>query len=72
MEINPVAPSSPTWKLNKPRVMSKPPVLAEVDPIKHEIGSTIVVAGGSTAKTGADSMVVGDAVLIRLQRIYNF
>jgi hypothetical protein len=43
--------------------MLKPPVLAEVDPVKHEMGSTTVVDGGSMAKTGADSMVVGEAVL---------
>jgi hypothetical protein len=50
------------WKLNNPRVMSKPPVLAEVDPIKHEIGSTTVVTGWSIANTGANSMMVGEAV----------
>jgi hypothetical protein len=62
MEINSAAPSSSTWKLNNPRVMSKPPVLAKVDPIKHEIGSTTVVTRGSAANTVADSMMVGEAV----------
>jgi hypothetical protein len=47
MEINSAAPSSSTWKLNNLRVISKPPVLAEVNPVKHEMGSTTVVTGGS-------------------------
>jgi hypothetical protein len=59
MEISSAAPSSSTWKLNNPRVISKPPVLAEVDPIKHEMGSMTVVTGGSMANTGADLMIVG-------------
>jgi hypothetical protein len=46
MDINSAALSSSTWKLNNPKVISKPPILAEVDPIKHEIGSTTVVTGG--------------------------
>jgi hypothetical protein len=62
MEINLAAPSLSTWKLNNPRVISKPPVLAEVDPIKHEMGSTTVVTGRSMANTGADSMIIGEAV----------
>jgi hypothetical protein len=63
MEINSAAPSSSTWKLNNPRVISKPPIFTKVDPIKHEIGSTTVVTEGSTVNTGADSMMVGEAVL---------
>jgi hypothetical protein len=60
MEINSAAPSSSTWKLNNPRVISKPPIFAEVDPVKHEMGSTMVVTEGSMANTGADSMMVGE------------
>jgi hypothetical protein len=39
MEINSAAPSSSTWKLNNLKVISKPPILVEVDPVKHEMGS---------------------------------
>jgi hypothetical protein len=46
MEINLAALPSSTWKLNNPRVISKPPIFAEVDPVKHEIGSTTVVTRG--------------------------
>jgi hypothetical protein len=35
-------------------------ILAEVDPGKHEMGSTTVVTGGSMANIGADSMMVGE------------
>jgi hypothetical protein len=62
MDISSAAPSLSTWKMNNPRVMSKPPVLAEVDPVKHEIGSTTVVTGWSITNTGADSMMVGEAM----------
>jgi hypothetical protein len=62
MEISSAAPSSSTWKLNNPKAISKPPVLAEADPVKLEMGSTIVVTGGSMENTGVDSMMVGDAV----------
>jgi hypothetical protein len=54
MEISSAAPSSSMWKLNNPRVISKPPILAEVDPVKHEIGSTMVVTEALTANTEAD------------------
>jgi hypothetical protein len=62
MEISSAALSSSMWKLNNLRVMSKPPVLTKVDPIKHEIGSMTVVTGWLMANTGADSMMVGEAV----------
>jgi hypothetical protein len=63
MEISSAAPSSSTWKLNNPKAISKPPVLAEADPIKLEMGSMVVVAGESMANTRVDSMTVGNAVL---------
>jgi hypothetical protein len=66
MVINSAPPSSSTWKLNNPRVISNPPVLAKVDPVKHEMGSMTVVTGGSMANNGADSMMVGKAVLTRV------
>jgi hypothetical protein len=66
MVINSAPPSSSTWKLNNPRVISNPLVLAKVDPVKHEMGSMTVVTGGSMANTGADSMMVGKAVLTRV------
>jgi hypothetical protein len=60
MEINSAAPSSSTWKLNNPKVIPKPLILAEVDPVKHEMGSTTVVTGVSMATIEADSMMVGE------------
>jgi hypothetical protein len=39
MEISSAAPSPSTWKLNNPKAISKPLVLAEADPIKLEMGS---------------------------------
>jgi hypothetical protein len=44
--------------LNNPKAISKPPVLVKADPVKLEMGSTVVIAGESMANTG----VVGDAV----------
>jgi hypothetical protein len=46
------------WKLNNLKAISKPPVLAEADPVKLEMGSMVVIAGESMANTG----VVSDAV----------
>jgi hypothetical protein len=60
MEITSAALSSSTWKLNNPKVISKPLILAEVNPVKHEIGSTTVVTGVSMAIIGVDSMMVGN------------
>jgi hypothetical protein len=62
MDISSAASSSSTWKLNNPKAISKPPVLAEADPVKLEMGSTVVITGGLMANTGVDSMMVGDAV----------
>jgi hypothetical protein len=50
------------WKLNNPKAISKPPALAEVDPVRLEMGSMVVITGGSMANTRVDSMMVGDAV----------
>jgi hypothetical protein len=62
MEISSAAPSLSMQKLNNPKAISKPPVLAEADPIKLQMGSTVVVIGESMANTGVDSMMVGNAV----------
>jgi hypothetical protein len=48
--------------VNNPKAISKPPVLAEADPVKLEMGSTVVIVGESMANNGVDSMMVGDAV----------
>jgi hypothetical protein len=48
--------------LNNPKAISKPPFLAEVDPIRLEMGSMVVITRGSMANTGVDSMMVGDVV----------
>jgi hypothetical protein len=60
MEINSAAPSSSTWKLNNPKVISKPLILVEVSPIEHEMGSSIAATGVSMATIGAQSMMVGE------------
>jgi hypothetical protein len=62
MEISLAAPSSSTWKLNNPKAISKPPVLAEAVPVKLEMGSTVVVAEESMANSGVDSTMLSDAV----------
>jgi hypothetical protein len=58
------------WKLNNPRVISKPPIFAEVDPVKHEIGSTTVVTmvGEAVLTTVGKVMptMVGDAVSLSM------
>jgi hypothetical protein len=69
MEISSAAPSLSTWKLNNPKAISKPPVLAEADPVKLEMGSTVVITRGSMASTGVDSMMVGDAVSISVNAV---
>jgi hypothetical protein len=58
MEISSAVPSPSTWKLNSPKAISKPPVLAEAIPVKFEMGSTVVVAGELMVNTE----VIGDAV----------
>jgi hypothetical protein len=74
MEISSAALSPSTWKLNDPKAISKPPVLAEADPVKLAMGPTIVVVGESMVNTevvddamltlvdAMASMMVGDAV----------
>jgi hypothetical protein len=62
MEISSAAPLTSTWKLHNPKAISKPPVLAEADPVKLEMWSTVVVAGELMANTGGDLIMVGDAV----------
>jgi hypothetical protein len=62
MEISSAAPSLSTWKLNNPKAISNPPVLAEADPIELEMGSMVVI-------TGVDSMMVGDAVSMSVDAV---
>jgi hypothetical protein len=69
MEISSAAPLSSRWKLNNPKAILKPPVLAKADPVKLEMGSAVVVAGESMANTGVDSMTVGDAVLMLVNAV---
>jgi hypothetical protein len=53
VEINSAVPSSSMWKLNNPKVISKPPILVEVDPVEHEMGSPIAATRVSMATNGA-------------------
>jgi hypothetical protein len=62
MEISSVVPSLSTWKLNNPKAISKPPVLAETVHVTLEMGSMVVVAEESMANIGVESMMLGDAV----------
>jgi hypothetical protein len=48
--------------LNNSKAISKPPVLAETVPVTLEMGSAVVVAEESTASTGVDLTMLGDAV----------
>jgi hypothetical protein len=61
METSLVTLASSMWKLNKPKATSKPPIFARVDPVEHEMGSTIVAVGVLTTTIGAESIVVGEA-----------
>jgi hypothetical protein len=51
------------WKLNNPKAISKPPVLAATASIKLETGLTIVVAVESMAGVETKSATLGDVVL---------
>jgi hypothetical protein len=78
MEISSAAPSPSKWKLNDPKAISKPPVLAEADPVKLAMGSMVVIAGESMVNTevigdaismlvdAVVSMMIGDAVLMSM------
>jgi hypothetical protein len=63
MEISSATPSSSTRKLNSPKAISKPPVLAETIPVKLEMGSTVAVAGESMVSAEAKSAMLDDVVL---------
>jgi hypothetical protein len=56
-KISSATPSLSTWKLNSPKAMSKPPVLAETAPAGLEAGSMVVAAG-------VRSTMLGNAVSI--------
>jgi hypothetical protein len=62
MEISSAALLLSTWKLNNPKGISKPPVLAETAPVKLEMGSTVVIARESMASTRVESTMLGSAV----------
>jgi hypothetical protein len=58
-EISSATPSLFTWKLNSPKAISKPPVLAKTAPARLETGSMVVAAGVRSAMLGdAVSMMV--------------
>jgi hypothetical protein len=61
-EISSATPSSSTRKLNNPKAISKPPVLAEAIPVKLETGSRVAIAGESMASAETRSVMLGDAV----------
>jgi hypothetical protein len=64
MEISSATPPSSTRKLNSPKAISKPPVLAETTPVRLETGSMVVAAGVRSAMLGdAVSMTVDLAIL---------
>jgi hypothetical protein len=62
MEISSATPSSSTRKLNSPKAISKPPVLAETVPVKLEMGSIVAVARESMASAGTRPAMLGGAV----------
>jgi hypothetical protein len=62
MEISSVSPLVSTWKLNNPKAILKPPVLAETIPVKLETGSIVAVAGESMASAEVELTMLGDAV----------
>jgi hypothetical protein len=62
MEISSATPSPSMQKLNSPKAISKPPVLAETVPVKLEMGSTVAVAGESMASAEVKSAMLGDVV----------
>jgi hypothetical protein len=61
-EISSATLSSCTQKLNSPKAILKPPVLAETVPVKLETGSTIAAAGESMTSAEAKSAMLGNAV----------
>jgi hypothetical protein len=62
MEISSAAPSLSTWKLNGPKAISKPHVLATIVPVTLEMGSMVVVAEELMVSIGVDSTMLGDAM----------
>jgi hypothetical protein len=69
MEISSATPSPSTRKLNSPKAISKPPVLAETVPVKLETGSIVAVAGELMASAEAKSATLGDAVSKTVDRV---
>jgi hypothetical protein len=48
--------------LNSLKAISKPPDLAEIAPVKLEMGSTVVAAGESKSRAGVRSAMLDDAM----------
>jgi hypothetical protein len=61
MEISSATPSLSTWKLNNPKAISKPPILAKLVPVKLEMGSIVVVARESMVSAEEKLATLGDA-----------
>jgi hypothetical protein len=61
-EIISATPSLSTWKLNNPKAISKPPVLAETAPVGLEVSMMVDLAMSTSASGGAVSMTVGTAM----------
>jgi hypothetical protein len=61
MEINSTTPASSTWKLNRPKAISKPLIFVEADPVERGMGSTIAAVGLLMAVVGAELMKIGGA-----------
>jgi hypothetical protein len=62
-EISSATPSSSMRKLNSPKAISKPPVLAATAPVRLETGSPIVVSGESMTTAETKSATLGNVVL---------
>jgi hypothetical protein len=62
-EISLATPSLFTWKLNGPKAISKPPVLAETAPARLETGSMVVAAGVRSAMLGDAVSMMVDSVM---------
>jgi hypothetical protein len=62
-EISSATPSSSMRKLNSPKSISKPPVLAATAPVRLETGSPIVVFGESMTTAETKLATLGDVVL---------
>jgi hypothetical protein len=65
-EISSATPSLFTWKLNSPKAILKPPVLAETAPARLEMGSMVVAAGVRSAMLGDAMSMMVDSVMLAM------